>query len=171
MTHPFRMLAEQYDVTAFFYNPNIHPESEYRLRLREIEQLSRKWGFEVISGNYDLEAWFEAIRRHEDDPEGGERCALCYRFRLEKTAEIARRKGFDWFATTLSISPLKKAEILNRIGREVASQWGVAYYEADFKKKDGFKISAHISREEGLYRQDYCGCTYSKREREKRRQP
>jgi len=171
LTHPFRMLLERFDVTAFFYNPNIHPESEYRLRREEVERLSREWGFEVIIGPYDAEAWFDAVRRRGDDPEGGERCALCYRFRLEKTAEAARKNGADLFTTTLSISPLKKATVINRIGHEAAAGSGVAFYEADFKKKDGFKSSTRISREEKLYRQDYCGCVFSMREREKRRRP
>lgn len=169
LTHPYQVLGDNYRITAFFFNPNIQPESEYRLRLEEIKKLAGKWGFEVIVEDYDADAWFEEVRGHEDDPEGGERCAICYRFRLEKTAELAAKNNFDHFTTTLSISPLKKAAKINAIGKSVGNTVSVHFLEADFKKKDGFKISAQISRAEGLYRQDYCGCIFSRRDRDKRK--
>lgn len=163
VTHPIRVLSEAYRVAAYFYNPNIHPESEYEARKGEILRLGEKWGFEVIPDSYDKDAWFEAVRGLENEPEGGARCAVCYRFRLQKTAESARRKGFDLFTTTLSVSPLKKADLINAIGKEIQDETGTAFLVADFKKKDGFKMSCRYSREEGLYRQDYCGCIYSQR--------
>ena len=164
-THPLRLLGERFDVTGYFDNPNIQPEEEYLARLTEIRGLAERWGFPVIEGTYDSESWLSAIRGHEDEPEGSARCEICYRFRLEKTAGKAKSFGMDGFATTLSVSPHKKAEIINRIGRETGGHAGIPFVEADFKKKDGFRISCELSRAEGLYRQDYCGCMFSRRER------
>jgi predicted adenine nucleotide alpha hydrolase (AANH) superfamily ATPase len=163
VTHPVRLLSESYEITAYFYNPNIHPESEFEARKEEILRLGEKWGFEVLPGEYDADLWFEAVRGLEAEPEGGARCAVCYDIRLRKTAELARETGFDLFATTLSISPLKKAEVINEIGKNIQARTGIAYLEANFKKKDGFKLSCQHSKNEGLYRQDYCGCVYSQR--------
>ena len=162
-THPFRTLRERFDVTAYFDNPNIQPAEEYRVRLMEIRELAKRWGFSVVEGEYDSEDWFSAIRGHENEPEGAARCEICYRIRLERTARMAKIFGMDCFATTLSVSPHKKAEIINRIGKQAGDQIGIQFVEADFKKKDGFKISCELSRAEGLYRQDYCGCTFSRR--------
>jgi predicted adenine nucleotide alpha hydrolase (AANH) superfamily ATPase len=162
-THPFRTLRERFDVTAYFDNPNIQPAEEYRSRLSEIHELAKRWGFSVIEGTYDSENWFSAIRGHENEPEGAARCEICYRIRLERTARMAETCGMNCFATTLSVSPHKKTEVINRIGRQAGDQIGIQFVEADFKKKDGFKISCELSRAEGLYRQDYCGCTFSRR--------
>lgn len=163
VTHPVRLLSETCELTVYFYNPNIHPKTEYEARKDEILRLGGKWGFEVITGEYDAYAWFEAVRGHEDDPEGGERCAICYRYRLQKTAACALERGFDLFATTLSISPLKKAGRINEIGKKIQTETGITYFEADFKKKEGFKISCQLSKDERLYRQDYCGCIFSQK--------
>jgi epoxyqueuosine reductase len=164
-THPFRTLRERFDVTACFDNPNIQPVEEYRARLAEIQELAKRWQFTVVEGEPGAAEWLSAVRGHEDEPEGSVRCEICYRIRLERTARKAKTLGMDCFATTLSISPHKKAETINRIGRETGERIGIRFIEADFKKKDGFKISCELSRAEGLYRQDYCGCLYSRRER------
>jgi predicted adenine nucleotide alpha hydrolase (AANH) superfamily ATPase len=164
-THPFRLLRERFEVTACFDNSNIQPEGEYLARLEEIRGLSNRWGFPLVEGTYDPEGWLSAVLGRGNEPEGSTRCEICYRIRLEKTARKAKALGMDGFATTLSISPHKKAEIINRIGRETGGLEGIPFIEADFKKKDGFKISCELSRAEGLYRQDYCGCIFSRRER------
>ncbi len=161
-THPIRLLSDLFDVKAFFYNPNIQPESEYNLRLAEMEKLASRWHISFFSGPYDPEFWNSSVRGHETEPEGGSRCLICYRVRLEHTAGKAMETGCSVFATTLSISPHKKAGELNRIGLEVAQRTGSVFFPADFKKKEGFKIAGQICREEGLYRQNYCGCPYSR---------
>ena len=168
-TYPLRILREDFNVTAFFYNPNIHPRKEYIARKEEMESFAARWGVPLIVGEYDVKEWFRRVKGYEDEPEGGARCEICYRMRLEKTVKLAREKGIPFFGTTLTISPHKKAVVINRIGKELGEIWGVNFYEADFKKKDGFKISCQISREEGLYRQDYCGCIFSLRERNRRK--
>jgi predicted adenine nucleotide alpha hydrolase (AANH) superfamily ATPase len=171
-THPLRILAETYAITVVFDNPNIFPASEYESRLEEIRALCGRWGFPLKVGRLDTESWRSAVRGFEQDPEGGGRCDRCIQFRLERTAELARDLGMDAFTTTLSISPHKKADRINRIGREIAGRAGARFLEADFKKKDGFRASCEISRSEGLYRQDYCGCEFSLLEaRERRKAP
>jgi predicted adenine nucleotide alpha hydrolase (AANH) superfamily ATPase len=167
VTHPVRMLGEKFDVTVFFYNPNIQPAEEYRSRLAEIRRLSEKWRFPLVEGSYECDAWSNAVRGLEGEPEGGRRCTICYRIRLERTARNAKTLGMDCFASTLSISPHKKAGIINRIGMEIGYGAGIRFIEADFKKMDGFKASCELSRMEGLYRQDFCGCVYSRRDRGK----
>lgn len=163
-------LAEAFEIAVFFYNPNIAPEAEFRLRLDEqcrlIERLGA--GIELIPGEYDGAA-FEALAAGlEDEPEGGARCERCFRLRLGRAAQVARDGGFDYFTTTLSISPLKDAQKLNALGAEFARQFGVRYLFSDFKKKGGYLRSCELSRAYGLYRQDYCGCRFSKRAREDR---
>lgn len=168
-THAWRALGQSHDVTVYFYNPNIHPEDEYRLRAQEIRELAGRWDFTVHEGPYDVSDWFEATRGLEDVPEGGARCVACYRMRLEATARQAVALGIHAITTTLTISPHKRADVIFPIGRDVARSHGLEFIEIDFKKKDGFKESCRLSREEGLYRQDYCGCVYSRREAEARR--
>lgn len=169
-TYPIRMLQNDFHVTAYFYNPNIHPKDEYELRRNEMKTLMDKWHLTLIEDIYDADSWFESIKGHEDESEGRERCTLCYRMRLKKTASHARENGFDYFTTTLSVSPHKKAAVINAIGKELQRKYGVLFYEADFKKKDGFKISCQMSEEEGLYRQYYCGCIFSQKEKGKKSQ-
>ncbi|RMF89991.1 MAG: recombinase [Methanobacteriota archaeon] len=164
-TEVIERLKGDYDVTGFFYNPNIHPRREYGFRLKELERFSKKAGFPFITGDYDLKRWFRLVRGLEKEPEGGRRCEVCFRMRLEETAREAAAAGFDVFTTTLTISPHKDAETINSIGRELEEEYGVRFLVADFKKKDGFKRSVEHSRRHGLRRQDYCGCVYSRLER------
>jgi predicted adenine nucleotide alpha hydrolase (AANH) superfamily ATPase len=164
-THVARELSERYSVRGFFFNPNIQPEEEYRLRENEARALAEKDGFPLEAGGNSAEAWLEAVRGLEGEPEGGRRCEACYRHRLERTAAAARDNGIPFFTTTLTISPLKKASVINPIGLEAArlAGSGVQFIEADFKKKDGFKKSCALSKALGFYRQNYCGCLFSRR--------
>ena len=158
------MLQNEFDVTAFFYNPNIHPEKEYQQRLIEMKTLMEKWRIPMITDNYDVDRWFDSVKGFEREAEGGKRCVICYELRLLKTAQISCENRFDCFATTLSVSPHKKVDVINAIGKKLEKKYGVIFYDADFKKKDGFKISCQLSQEEGLYRQHYCGCVFSQRD-------
>ncbi|MFQ5816192.1 MAG: epoxyqueuosine reductase QueH [Candidatus Hydrothermarchaeaceae archaeon] len=167
-THVVEKLMGSYDVTGFFYNPNIHPRDEYVHRLETARGYAGKIGVELLEGEYDVERWMEATRGYENEPEGGARCPICYRLRLEETAKRAKAGGYDYFATTLTISPHKKAAVINPIGMEMAEKYGVNFHGEDFKKKDGFGHSVEMSKEHGLYRQEYCGCVYSREERPKR---
>ena len=165
-------LREAFEIELFYYNPNIAPEEEFRRRAEEQRRLVSEMPLEsvrVTEGPYDAERYYALVRGHEMDPEGGERCAICFEMRLRKTAEFARAIGADYFTTTLSISPLKDAQLLNELGARVAAEAGVAYLHSDFKKRDGYRRSCALSEEYGLYRQDYCGCVFSRREREERR--
>lgn len=166
-------LTEAFEISVFYYNPNIAPEEEFLRRMEEqarlIERLPHEGRIELIRGEYDAAA-FEALAKGlEMAPEGGERCTRCFRLRLGKTAQMAAEGGFEYFTTTLSISPLKDAQRLNAIGGELAEQYGVSYLFSDFKKKNGYKRSCELSAEYGLYRQDYCGCVYSRLERERQK--
>ena len=160
-------LTHFFDIAVFYYNPNIAPAEEFERRaaeqIRLAEVLPHEGRLEVLRGAYDPEVFYAACRGHEDDPEGGERCASCFRLRLGETARIAAQRGDDFFATTLSISPLKDAQRLNAIGLELAREAGVDWLPADFKKKDGYRRSCELSAQYGLYRQDYCGCVFSRR--------
>lgn len=159
-------LSEYFDITILYYNPNISPEEEFTKRVKEMNRLiaemplCRKIKF--IEGKYDSKRFFEMANGMEDIPEGGERCFKCYRLRLEETAKAAKNGGFDYFTTTLSISPHKNAQVLNAIGGDLAEKYSVNYLFSDFKKKNGYKRSCELSEIYGLYRQNYCGCVYSK---------
>ena len=167
-------LSKYFDITVFYYNPNIYPEEEYRKRVQEITRLVNSMEFEhpvkLIEGRYDPQEFFRMAKGLEDIPEGGERCFRCYRQRMEEAAKLAKEGGYDYFTTTLSISPLKNAARINEIGEELAEIYHVTHLPSDFKKKNGYKRSVELSELYGLYRQDYCGCVYSKlqREQEKR---
>ena len=167
-------LTDAFQVTCFYYNPNIEPEAEFERRFAELERLTLEMPLpglpRVIRGAYEHQRFTEMARGLEDLPEGGERCARCYRLRLEETATAARDGGYDYFTTTLSVSPYKNAEKLNTIGAELAERYGVPYLFSDFKKHDGYLRSIRLSAEYSLYRQDYCGCVYSKAQAERRRQ-
>ncbi len=154
-------LKTDYDASAYYYNPNIYPDSEYEIRKCEAQGFCAKYGIPFIESVPDRERWFAQTAGHEDDPERGDRCTICYRMRLESTARHAAAHGFEIFGTDLSISPHKDAERLNAIGAILAEQYGIAYYSADFKKNDGFTKAMARSREENFYRQNYCGCIYS----------
>ncbi|MFH1375327.1 MAG: epoxyqueuosine reductase QueH [Patescibacteria group bacterium] len=167
LTHPLAKLEKDYELTVFFYGPNIHPREEYEIRFKEARKylarspISRNGVIKMIEGEYDPERWFELTKGHERDPERGERCRICYEMRLAKTAETAVKEGFQAFATTLSISPHKDAQLLNEIGEQLAKKFGVRYLPADWKKRDGFKKSLNLSKKFNLHRQNYCGCVYS----------
>lgn len=163
-------LSRHFKITELFYNPNIFPEEEYRLRedelVRMIDQMKSDGTISrdvnVIRDYYDPDEFFKIAKGLEDVPEGGERCSRCYRQRMERAAAIASEGGFDYFCTTLSLSPLKDAEKINRIGRELEAGYGVRFLPSDFKKKDGYRRSVELSKKYDLYRQNYCGCVFSK---------
>ena len=164
-------LSDYFSITVFYYNPNIYPPEEFGKRVEEqqrlIRELPAKHPISFLEGPYEPERFYEMAKGLEREPEGGERCARCYRLRLLEAAQMARAGGFDYFTTTLSISPLKNAEKLNEIGARLAEEYKVPYLFSDFKKKNGYKRSTELSAEYGLYRQDYCGCVFSLRERRK----
>lgn len=171
-------LSGFFAITVFYYNPNIGAREEYEKRTAEQERLilelperilesgegRRLYPIGFIRGPYEPEVFYQAVKGLEDVPEGGERCRKCFELRLRKAAEFAKAGGFDYFCTTLSISPLKKAGVLMEIGERLAEEYGVAYLPSDFKKKNGYKRSVEWSAQLGLYRQDYCGCVFSVRE-------
>lgn len=184
-------LREYFDVTVFFYNPNITASSEYDMRISEEKRLINEYNSQVESGKFDgmnsdnrarkisiIDAdyepsdFFEAVKGYEDCKEGGERCRKCFELRLRETARAAIENGFDYFTTTLTISPLKNADVLNEVGeaaaRELSEKMGqeVSFLPSDFKKKNGYKRSIELSQKFGLYRQDFCGCSFSKAQRE-----
>ncbi|MBQ9886634.1 MAG: epoxyqueuosine reductase QueH [Lachnospiraceae bacterium] len=161
-------LADYFDITLFYYNPNITYKDEYEKRVQELKNLVKlmKLDIRIIEGKYEPERFFQMAKGLEKLAEGGERCFKCYELRLNEAAILARQMDFDYFTTTLSISPMKNAEKLNEIGERLAVQYGVKYLFSDFKKKNGYKRSIELSREYNLYRQDYCGCVYSKMQRE-----
>lgn len=162
-------LQNYFDITVYFYNPNITFEEEYYKRLNEQREYHEKRGYSirVIEGNYDpKEDFFKQVKGLEDRKEGGERCFKCYTLRMEATAQKAKELGFDYFSTVLSISPLKNAQWINEIGEKLSEKYGIKFLNGDFKKKNRYLRSTEISREYELYRQDYCGCVFSKMERE-----
>ncbi len=158
-------LHDHFDITLFFYNPNIFPQEEYSHRVSELKRLVAEMGLSipVLECENDTESFYALSKGREDIREGGARCFDCYRLRLEKTARLAKEKGFDYFTTTLSISPLKNAGKLREIGLELEGEYGVKNLPSDFKKKEGYKRSVELSKKHNLYRQDYCGCEYSMR--------
>ena len=170
-------LRRYFEITVFYYNPNISMEAEYQKRVAEQKRLIGEYNqltdsgypIAVIEGDYEPEAFYEIARGLEQCPEGGERCFACYELRLRETAKRAKAGQYDYFTTTLSISPLKNAAKLNEIGEKLAAEFGVAWLPSDFKKKDGYKRSIELSKEYDLYRQDYCGCVYSRAERDRRK--
>lgn len=169
-------LRQYFKITVFYYNPNISFKEEYQKRVIEQKRLIEKYNeqntgykIDIAEGDYEPQEFYNISKGLEDCDEGGERCFLCYRLRLEKTAQIALKEGFDYFSTTLTISPLKNAKKLNDIGEELSKKYGIQWLVSDFKKKNGYKRSIELSAEYDLYRQDYCGCIYSKQERERKK--
>lgn len=158
-------LSEFFEITIYFYNPNIYPQTEFLKRLAEEESLAARMDFvhpvRVMGGAWESDVFYRVSRNYEEEPEGGERCFRCYGLRLRETAKVAQAGGYDYFTTTLSISPLKNAEKLNEIGEALEKEFGIAWLPSDFKKKEGYKRSVELSKQYGLYRQDYCGCIYS----------
>ena len=163
-------LSNYFEITVFYYNPNIYPPEEYHERAAEqkrfIEQFPAKHKISYVEGAYDTKRFYDMARGLEKVPEGGERCFQCYELRLRESAILAKEGGFDYFTTTLSISPLKNAQKLNEIGEALEKECGVKHLTSDFKKKNGYKRSTELSKEYDLYRQNYCGCIFSKNERE-----
>ena len=159
-------LSEYFDITVYYYNPNISKKEEYLKRLAEEERYISvkefKYPVKLTESNYDPQEVFDAVRGVGKEPEGGLRCRECFKLRLEASAKKAKELGFEWFTTTLTISPLKNAALLNEIGSEMGEKYGVKWLPSDFKKKEGYKRSIELSREYGLYRQDYCGCVFSR---------
>jgi predicted adenine nucleotide alpha hydrolase (AANH) superfamily ATPase len=160
-THVIEVLRPEFEVSTYFYNPNIHPIEEYELRLEAMRKVSQMAGVPLVEGEYEVEHWFRSTKGFETEREGGKRCSVCFRLRLEKTAVFARNVGYQYYATTLTVSPHKDARIINETGIELQKRYGIDFYEADFKKKDGFKRSCQLSKEYQLYRQHYCGCVFS----------
>ena len=164
-------LSDYFEITVFYYNPNIFPETEYTKRILEQQMLIHDMNFKhpvsFLAGHYDREKFIDVAKGLEHLKEGGERCFGCYELRLDMAARIAKEAEFDYFTTTLSISPLKNADKLNEIGNKVGEKYGITYLQSDFKKKNGYKRSIELSKEYGLYRQDYCGCEYSFRDRQR----
>lgn len=164
-------LSNFFRITVFYYNPNIYPEEEYAKRVEEqqrfIAQLPAKHPISFVEGAFEKERFYEIAKGYEDCPEGGERCFRCYELRLEETAKLAQSMGMDYFTTTLSISPLKNSAKLNEIGEKMSAIYEVAHLSSDFKKKNGYKRSVELSNEYGMYRQYYCGCIYSKVQRDR----
>lgn len=163
-------LSEYFKITVLYYNPNIFPKEEYEYRINEqqrlINELPAKNKIDFIKTNYEPEKFYDIAKGHETDREGGERCFMCYELRLKEAAAYAKEGGYDYFTTTLSISPMKNAEKLNEIGKLLSEQYGVSYLYSDFKKRNGYKRSVELSQVYHLYRQDYCGCVYSKNNKE-----
>lgn len=160
-------LARHFDLTILYYNPNIYPPEEYHRREAELERFVEQAGYHypVVELPYNPQEFYDAVKGLEQEPEKGERCTVCYRLRLEQTARYAAEHGFDWFCTTLSISPMKDPVRINTLGTELGARYGVWFLPSEFRKKDGYKRSLALSAEYGLYRQDYCGCVFSKQER------
>lgn len=158
-------LMPYFDITVLYFNPNIYPANEFMRREQEQIKLLHDMRLQdtvaVITVPFEQEVFYRAVANHEADKEGGKRCFLCYRLRLEETANVAKKNGFDFFTTTLSISPHKNAQKINEIGEELARTYQVSFLAADFKKKDGYKKSLLFSKQYDLYRQDYCGCKFS----------
>lgn len=162
-------LSKHFDITVLYYNPNIYPEKEFFFRENEQERFINEVypnDVKFMREEYNPDEFYTAVKGFEGIKEGGERCFKCYLLRLEKTAQIAKENNFDFFTTTLSISPYKNAEKLNEIGEALSEKYGVKYLVSDFKKKNGYKRSTELSKEYNIYRQDYCGCVFSKTERE-----
>ena len=165
-SYTLEYLSKHFNITVFYYNPNISPKSEFDKRLMEQERLINSLPTEnkvsLVAGEYDYNEFLDIAKGYENCREGGERCFRCYRLRLEQTAKLAKEQGFDYFCTTLSISPLKNSQKINQIGFEIAEKYGIKWLPSDFKKREGYKRSIELSHEYDLYRQNFCGCVFSK---------
>lgn len=164
-------LSQYFKIFILFYNPNISPRAEYEYRLNEekrlISEMTPVNSIEIIDCTYNPDDFFSKVKGLEKEPEGGARCEVCFELRLRETAKICNKLGCDYFATTLTISPLKNASLINSIGEKLAEEYNVKYLPSDFKKKNGYKRSIELSKEHNLYRQNYCGCIFSKTENKK----
>lgn len=169
-SYTIEYLSNYFKIAVLYYNPNISPREEYEKRkaeqIRLIQSLPVQNKVNFVDCDYDCNAFFEIAKGYEQCREGGERCFRCYELRLRKAAEEAKKGGYDYFCTTLSISPLKNAQKINEIGERLSEAYGVLWLPSDFKKREGYKRSIELSKEYGLYRQNFCGCVYSRREAE-----
>lgn len=164
-TYVLEYLSQYFEITLFYYNPNIYPAEEYQHRLATQKEVLEKTGWAaLVEGDYIHADFLSAVRGYESAPEGGARCEYCFRLRMEEAARLAKEGGYDYFATTLSVSPHKDAALLGKIGEELEARYGVKHLPSDFKKREGYKHSVALSGEMGLYRQDYCGCEFSLRD-------
>lgn len=158
-------LSQYFEITVFYFNPNISMDEEYHKRVEEQKRFIKEFPalhkVDFIEGDYEPKRFFDAVKGYEKCPEGGERCFICYRLRLEETAKLAKASGYDYFTTTLTISPLKNSAKLNETGWELGEKYEIPYLLSDFKKREGYKRSIELSKEYELYRQNYCGCVYS----------
>ena len=165
-SYVLEVLTQHFNVTLLYYNPNIYPESEYYKRYDEQKKIIEKMPFihpvKIMECSYDENEFLSAAKGYENEREGGSRCEKCFILRMKKTAQLAAENGFDFFTTTLSVSPHKNAPLLNKIGEELSREYSVKFLYADFKKKEGYKRSIELSKKYELYRQDYCGCRFSK---------
>lgn len=160
-TYVAQTIKEDYDVILYFYNPNIYTKDEHDKRLKEVKKIAKKFKLEMITEKYNHRQWLKKIKGREKDPERGERCLICYRDRLEKTVQMARKRGCGHFATTLTTSPHKDAKAISQTGRDLEKKYKVQFLDQDFKKQGGFKKSACLGKKLGIYRQNYCGCEFS----------
>lgn len=171
-TSVLELLSDYFKVTLLYYNPNIYPSDEYYKRLEEqkkvLDKVNGRFEIKFLEGRYDPSEYFDAVKGVEHLPEGSQRCFNCYELRLKEAAQFAKNLNMDYFATTLSVSPYKNAQIINEIGEKIAQEYEVNHLPNDFKKKDGYKKSVELSKSWNIYRQDYCGCPFSKREAEER---
>lgn len=161
-------LKTEFEVTGFFYNPNIHPREEYDFRVEELGKISEKMGWKSVVGEYDDDNWFRLVKGHEKDPERGDRCTICFDMRFDPVFRHAKENGFDLVASTLSISPYKNTSQINDSGERMSEKYGVAFLPENFKKRDGYHIGKKMSVDLGIIHQNYCGCAYSKLERDKK---
>lgn len=165
-SYTLEYLSRYFDITVYYFNPNISPKQEFDKRFEEQKRLISQMPFKnrvtLVEGDYNYDDFLEIAKGLENVPEGGERCFGCYKMRLESTARLAKEQGFDYFCTTLSISPLKNSQKINELGFEIEEKYGVKWLPSDFKKREGYKRSIQLSREYSLYRQNFCGCVFSK---------
>lgn len=157
-------LQEKFDLTAYYYNPNIHPKKEYEKRKADVAKMCKELDIPFVEGPYDPETWFELTKEYGHEPEGGKRCPVCFRMRLEKTAQYASENNFKYFGTTITSGRNKKADMINPIGMDLGKKYGVKFYQEDWKKKGRQEISSKLCREKDVYKQNYCGCVYSIRD-------
>ncbi|MDO5026196.1 MAG: epoxyqueuosine reductase QueH [Tissierellia bacterium] len=172
-TYVLEYLSNYFEIGLLYYNPNIFPKEEFNFREDEqrrlIEKIPSRYPIKFIQAPYEPKVYYDYIKGYEKDKEGGERCRLCFDLRLKEAARLAKKLGYDYFTTTLSISPHKKSQILNDLGEKIAKEYGLKYLFSDFKKKNGFKRSVELTEKYDMYRQDYCGCVFSYREAEDRK--
>ena len=166
--YPIEILKNEGEVVGYFANPNIQPSEEYEKRLGEVKRFLNQAHIELIEEPYNPAAWNEAVKGLEDEPEGGKRCEVCFRLRLEKAAQTAKRLGCDSFTSTLTVSRYKNSKMIHQIGEKISRETGIGFRKDDFKKKGGYDKSIKLSREMGFYMQDYCGCLFSLRDRRRR---